>query len=113
MVDYNFYINEYKGSAIPNANAFDSLVIEATAFVDTLVFDKSLLQYENILKKYNMAVCSVAEVMNNQASTNGIASESVGNHSVKYSSDIEVTKSKTKKAKMFLQGTGLMSGVMR
>ena len=113
MVGYSFCINEYKGSAVPNANALDGLVIEATAFVDTLVFDKSLLQYENILKKYNMAVCSVAEVMNNQASTNGIASESVGNHSVKYRGDIEVTKIKTKKAKMFLQGTGLMSGVMR
>lgn len=113
MVDYNFYINDYKGSSIKSGTAFESLIVEATAFVDALVFERSPLQYDNIRSKYNMAICSVAEAIYNQSSANGISSESVGNHSVTYSGDTELNKIKMRKAKMFLKGTGLMSGVMR
>lgn len=113
MADYNYYINDYKGNVIPDRETFDRLAIEATAYVDTLVTDREPLQYDNIAAKYNMAICAVIEVMYSQASANGISSESVGKHSITYSSATELDKTRYDKAKLYLRGTGLMSGVMR
>lgn len=113
MTDYNYYVDNYKGNVIPDRETFDRLAVEATAYVDTLVTDREPLQYDNINAKYNTAVCAVIEVMYSQASANGISSESVGNHSITYSSTSELNKMRYDKAKIYLRGTGLMSGVMR
>ncbi|MCM1115611.1 MAG: hypothetical protein NC397_08965 [Clostridium sp.] len=116
MTDFEIYINEYKGSVIPDAVDFHSIAIEATAFVDNFIVTeeaRKLLQYPKVLQRYNFAVCSVADVIYTQSKqNNNKISESVGNHSVSYNirTAEEFEKEKRSKALTFLCGTGLLYG---
>ena len=115
-VDYKFYIEEYKGSAIPDGAAFDSLVLQAAALVDSMIANSELLQYEVPQYRYRLAICSAAEKRYIQQSNDEgrIASESVGNHSVSYitKSAGELESECKQAARRYLIHTGLLCKVL-
>ena len=120
--EYDFYLNDYKGSSIPNATAYDRAAIEASVYLDYITHgrvDAEVLT-EAVMEKVKLAQCAIAEVCYKQAQddvANVVSSESVGNHSVSYA----VTKvsykqrelEKYSKAKIYLRGTGLLYGGLR
>lgn len=118
MADFDFYINEYKGNVISNVFEFEHVVIEAQAYVDNLVVNPNsleLMELTDINQKYNLAICSVADVIYKQSKLDRTkSSESVGNHSVSYASvsDRDMQQERFSRAVCFLRGTGLMYGGM-
>lgn len=113
--DYEFYALEYRGNVIPNEQFFKSAVIEATAFVDSVIFNKEFINIGDNLTKYYNAVCSVADEIYKQTTldeTPQKQSESVGKHSISYSisskSRAERESIKYSKVRMYLTGTGLL-----
>ena len=118
--EYDFYLNDYKGSSIPNAPDYDRAAIEASAYLDHITHNHIKDLTEEIMAKVKMAQCAIADVCYKQAQddvANVVSSESVGNHSVSYA----VTKASFKqrelekysKAKLYLHGTGLLYGGLR
>lgn len=118
MIDFEYYVEKYNGTVIPDALTFNTLVTEATAVVDRFVVNnqaEELLAIETIKNKYSNAVCAVAEVICKQnAIDSRISSESVGNHSVSYFQRSEKDKLNEQyaKAKLYLADSGLMYGGM-
>lgn len=113
--NYEFYALEYKGAVIPDEKAFDSAVIEATAFVDSIITNREYLNVGDNIKKFRYAVCSVAEEIYKQIAIDDSPqkqSESVGDHSVSYNvskkSYAERESIKHNKARLYLSGTGLL-----
>lgn len=104
-----FYIENYKGSIIPNVTEFKRVLTEAQAYVDTLVLCRDNLAHEAVENKYKSAVCAVAEVIFNSSKDKQVQSESVGNHSVSYrvKTQSEYTAEMKRKAMLYLAGTGL------
>ena len=120
--DYDFYINDYKGSVIPDAPSYDRAAVEASAYIDYITHNGTMDDElpESVMRKVKLAQCAVADVCYKQAQddvANVVSSESVGNHSVTYAvskasykqRDIE----KYSKAKTYLHGTGLLYGGLR
>ena len=119
--DYNFYIAEYMGSAIPEA-AYTEQAREATAYINYLTHNRIVMDElpEAVQYKVKMAACAVAEIcykqMTDEDSTT-VSSESVGNHSKSFAvvkrSFADRQLEKLTKAKTYLHGTGLMYGGLR
>ena len=118
--EYDFYQNDYKGSVIPDAPAYDRAAIEASAFLDYITHNRIKELTEALMVKVKLAQCAIADVCYKQAQddvANVVSSETVGNHSVSYA----VTKTSYKqrelekysKAKIYLHGTGLLYGGLR
>ena len=114
-VTFDWYSTEFKGKAIPDAEAFDGVIIEAEAYI-AYITRKKITDTTDEVKK---ATCAVAEVIYNQAHDNAltVSSESVGNHSKSYTkksvSTAEREAEKARKAKLYLSGTGLLYGGLR
>ena len=112
---YQFYVETYAGSIIPNVTCLKRVLREANAFVDTLVLCRDNLVYAEIEEKYKSAICAVAEVLYKAESDRQVQSESVGNHSVSFKvktqSDYEADM--RRKALLYLSGTGLCYGGMK
>lgn len=114
ITDYEFYTMQFNGIVIPTEQAFKATVIKATAYVDTLVTNKTALQYGENEKKYRYAVCAVADEIYKQAENDKQqkVSETVGDRSVSYinksKSDAEFSNAKYNAAADFLTGSGLM-----
>lgn len=83
MVDYEFYVNQYLGSAIPE-KAFSGLAVQAQGFLDRL---KRVCRVESSGKEAEcMALCSMAEAL--WAGRNkGLASASVGSVALRYNQE--------------------------
>ena len=119
--DYNFYISEYIGSAIP-VTAFAALERAASAYIDHLTHNRIVMAElpETVQKKVKMAVCAVAEVCYKQLNdedSSTVSSETVGNHSRSYAvvkkGFDERQHEKLINAKTYLRGTGLLYGGLR
>jgi hypothetical protein len=119
--DYNFYLTEYMGSAIPEA-VYTEQAREATAYIDYLTHNRIVMGDlpAVVQEKVKMATCAVAEICYKQVTdedSTTVSSESVGNHSKSYSvvkrSFDDRQLEKLAKAKMYLHGTGLMYGGLR
>ena len=121
-VDYTFYSEQFGGSLIPSAE-FLPFAVKAGAFIDYVTFDRvaSLMSLTSpspkeaaLIFRIKMAVCSVAEQQKKLSESGGglISSESVGSHSVSYTSastDRKVREADmTYAASMYLAHTGLM-----
>ena len=113
--DYDFYLNDYKGSVIPDAPNFERAAIEASAYLDYITHSRIKDLTEEIMAKVKLAQCAVADVCYKQAQddvANVVSSESVGNHSVTYAVSKASYKQreieKYSKAKIYLRGTGLL-----
>ena len=120
--EHDFYINDYKGSVIPNATAYDGVAVEASAYLDYITHNRIKADElpEAVMDKVKMAQCAIAEVCYKQAQddvANVVSSESVGNHSVTYAVSKASYKQreheKHSKAKIYLHGTGLLYGGLR
>lgn len=115
MADYDFYKNKYFGTVIPDKPSFNSAAGEAAAFVDSIISNRELLTKEDILTKYNKAVCAAADEIYKQITVDEKPqkqNESVGNHSVSYSiksiSFEERQAIMNRKVRLYLAGTGLL-----
>ena len=120
--EYNFYINDYKGSVIPDAPSYDRAAVEASAYIDYITHNGTMddILPESVMVKVKLAQCAVADVCYKQAQedvANVVSSESVGNHSVTYAVSKVGYKQrdaeKYSKAKIYLHGTGLLYGGLR
>ena len=118
--DIDFYMNEYKGGAIPNDTSYEKAAIEASAFLDYITHNHIKDLAEEIMVKVKLAQCAVADVCYKQEQdevANVVSSESVGNHSVSYAVSKVSFKQreleKYTKAKIYLHGTGLLYGGLR
>lgn len=112
--DYEYYMNEYKGSLIDEAS-FISCAREASMFVDGIINRPVYESEEQLYKKIQDAVCTLAEIKFNelkQDSGKVVASESVGPHSISYAVKTKEAKDVQKemyaKALMILGKTGLL-----
>lgn len=115
MPDYEYYALNFKGTVIDSEVKFNSVIVEATAFVDSMIGNRKNLEYGSVMIKYQNAVCAVAEEIYKQNTFDEgqqKQSESVGNHSVSYcavsKSFAEREQIKQRRARMFLAGTGLL-----
>lgn len=113
--NYEYYALNYMGAVIPDESSYNTTVVEATAFVDSLIGNKEYIEVGDNLSKYRNAVCAVAEEIYKQITYDEgqqKQSESVGNHSVSYSSAsktyTEREQIKHRKARTFLAGTGML-----
>ncbi len=83
MVDYEFYVNCYLGSAIPE-KAFSGVAAQAQAYLDRL---KGCCRVEaSGADAENFALCAMAETLWARRNA-GIASASVGSVTVHYAED--------------------------
>ena len=114
-VTYDWYKTEFKGKVIPDADAFEGVIIEAEAYISYITRGKTTNPSDDVKK----ATCAVAEVIYNQAHDHAptVSGESVGNHSKSYTtktvSTAEREAEKARKAKLYLSGTGLLYGGLR
>jgi hypothetical protein len=120
--EHNFYINDYKGSAIPDAPTYDRAAVEASAYLDYITHNRIDIDNmpEAVVVKVKLAQCAVADVCYKQAQddvANVVSSETVGNHSVSYvvsrAGFRQRELEKHSKARMYLRGTGLLYGGLR
>lgn len=115
--DYDFYLNDYKGSIIPDAPSYGRAAIEASAYIDYITHNHIKDITDEMMVKVKLAQCAVADVCYKQEQddvANVVSSESVGNHSVTYAVSKVGHKQreleKYSKAKIYLHGTGLLYG---
>ena len=60
--EYDFYLNDYKGSSIPNAPNYDRAAIEASAFLDYVTHNHIKDLTDEMMAKVKMAQCAIADV---------------------------------------------------
>ncbi|HPL81168.1 MAG TPA: hypothetical protein PLU23_01575 [Anaerolineaceae bacterium] len=94
FIELDYYQSAYGGSSIASID-FDFVARRASYEVNSLTFDRAEAIINSgtnthLIDRIKMATCAVAEELNRNAArvsaTLGIDSESVGDHSVKYTS---------------------------
>ncbi len=83
MVNYEFYVNCYMGSAIPE-KAFSGLAAQAQRYLNRLKFAYRVTS--SGIEAENMAVCAMAETLWDRRNS-AMTSATVGNVSVRYAQD--------------------------
>ena len=119
-VDYEFYINTYKGSKITSKEEFDKLSLRATQYVKEHLFNRDFTNYfdKDYSNEVKYATCSLAEIEQDyqkgleELSTGNIKSESIGDYSRSFGTKEELinnTNSKrNEELKLYLATTGLL-----
>lgn len=120
FADYDFYLNDYRGNAIPDSD-FDRLEAKAAFEVDRLTLNRARVvigaeKNAALIEKIKMATCEVAEVLFSYSVSASIspvvASEKVGDHSVQYIDTEKQRESKradvSEAIEKYLELTGLM-----
>ena len=88
MVDYEFYVNDYLGSAIPE-KAFSGVATQARDWLECF---KSKYRVESSgWSAENMAICAMAESLW-QNRNKGITSANIGSVSVRYETDRNILR---------------------
>lgn len=83
MIDYEFYVNSYLGTAIPE-KAFDALAAQAAG---VLARWERIYQVEGTAAERSMALCAMAETLYAEPKRRrGVTAETVGSTSVRYDS---------------------------
>ncbi len=83
MVDYDFYVNQYLGSAIPE-KAFSGVAAQAEQVLNR--FKQAYRVKSSGLEAESMAICAMAESLW-QNRNKGLTSASIGSVSVRYETD--------------------------
>lgn len=119
---YEFYRNEYGGSAIEEAD-FNGLATRATTYINAATSGKAMSAVGDDLTAVQMATCELAEIFQDEnrlnaltfSSTGSISSESVGGWSRSYgtktlsTADLQLLTARKKSALLiYLQGTGFL-----
>lgn len=104
MVDYDFYVNSFMGSAVPEKN-FSGAAVQAAAILERFLRIYRVKEDTEEAKK--MAVCAMAESIYTSAKRqNGVTAQSVGNVSVRYetgeSADKALMRELYRRASVFL-----------
>lgn len=107
--DYTYYTNTYHGTAIPDADTFARLSIQAEAYID-LVTGGNIDTTAAYMPAVKNAVCALCDNATATSTADNVASESVGNHSISYraSSRAETAAQKTAIVSLYLGSTGLL-----
>ena len=107
---FTFYLGEFKGRVIPDAESYASAAVEAEAYINLITRGRAAEDVTAV----KMATCAVAEVIYQQAHDDDaeVTSESVGNHSRSFSSKRRTTaereQEKRRKALLYLSRSGLL-----
>ncbi len=111
-VDYNFYLNKYKGNL--SEEAFEIAEPRAEDLLQALTFGRATLNSEFLLQ-IQFAVCALADAYykNEIARDADLESETVGNYHVTYSNNGVDAQSRLQKkykraAALYLGSTGLL-----
>ena len=97
LADYKFYTETYGGTLV-DENAWPAAIREASAFVNNLTYGRLSRQpAEDIPEEAKLAACAAAEAAARCLAaaaerTVGVASESVGGHSVSYTGEDLLTE---------------------
>lgn len=106
MIDYDFYVNTYLGSVIPE-KAFDTVAARAK---DALERFRRQYQISDTLEvSEKMALCAMAETLYTHK-REGVSSAAVGSVSVRYDTSDNLTKRLLRQAGIYLdiyRGTSL------
>jgi hypothetical protein len=117
--DYTYYAGTFLGTAIASAD-FARLALRASAQIDQLTFNRAAAIVTaatdlTTIAAIKDATCAVAEeyqAIEQDGSTGGIVSESVGSYSVSYAENAVKRQSSTQRytavARIYLGSTGLM-----
>jgi hypothetical protein len=117
--DFTYYTTTYLGTAIVSAN-FARLALRASAVIDSLTFGRAApivtaATDTATIDLIKMATCAVAEeyqAVEQDGSTGGIKSESIGSHSVTYADGAIKTQTSNRRysnaAALYLGDSGLM-----
>ena len=81
MVSYDFYVNTYMGSAVPE-QAVEAAAARAREALEYLC---RVCRVEGGEEAKAMAICAMAEAVHAYAGRNGVVSSTVGEVSVRYS----------------------------
>lgn len=110
--NYDYYLNEYSGNAVPEAD-FTRLSRQASAYLDSLTCGKIRGKWVDD-SRVKDACCAVAEVMQKQEQGGEVASESNDGASVTYVTGNATPEQRMYNAAvMYLSSTGLLyAGVM-
>ena len=99
MISYEFYVNSYMGTAIPEKE-FDALAARAQ---EALRHFERMYQVQGTPVEQAMAVCAMAEVLRVwEKRRPGVKSESVGSASVQYDQAKNLTRELYRKATVYL-----------
>lgn len=91
MADYEFYVNSYMGSAIPQ-KAFPAAAAQAAAALERICRIYTVAQHGEETRK--MAICAMAEAVYAFGRRKaGVTATSVGNVSVRYENGEHTNKS--------------------
>ena len=98
MVKYEFYVNQYLGSAIPE-KAFSGVAAQAQQHLDRF---KRIYRVESSGEAAeSMAVCAMAETLWERRKA-GTASASIGGVSVQYADTLPLNRALYQKASIYL-----------
>ena len=98
MIDYDFYVNSYLGSAIPE-KAFSGVAARAAEALQHL---RQQYQVQGDEVSVKMALCAMAEVLYRQKK-DGVSSATVGNVSVRYENGIGLRSRLLQQARIYLE----------
>ena len=119
--DFTFYSTQYLGTAITES-AFPQLALKASAVIDRITFSRTAAIVTaatdtTTIISVKMAMCAIADEIQtiaNEVATGYITSETVGSHSVSYTSYYTSSLTDNDRyliaAKLWLDGTFLMFG---
>src|SRR5262245_10007859 len=111
---YEFYTDTYLGTAI-TAEDFPRLAARAAEYIDQFTFDRAAVETNpTLVNKIRLANCAMAEEIQTVegGESVGVASESLGNHSVTYIVGASETLTAPERyniaCRRYLGNTGLM-----
>ena len=99
MVDYDFYVNAYLGSAIPE-KAFSGLAARALDHLQRL--ERCYTVGNAGAEARKMALCAMAEELYAQSKRSGVTAATVGNVSVRYGGEDSCRRLLYEKAAVYL-----------
>jgi hypothetical protein len=100
VIDYDFYVNSYLGSAIPE-KSFSGVALRAMDALAAIRRRYQVAATDEVSEK--MALCAMAETLYSHSGRKaGVASASVGGVSVRYENG-SLTKELLQKAKIYLE----------
>ena len=100
MIDYDFYVNTYLGSAIPE-KSFSGLALRAADALNAIRRRYQVVNADEVSEK--MALCAMAEALHSYAGRGqGVTAATVGGVSVRYENSGTMEKRLLQQAKIYL-----------
>ena len=104
-ITYEFYTEEYQGTAISDSEEFLSIALKAEYYIKEITFGN----IEEFEYEVNLAVCAVCDVLKNDAGN--IISENNDGYSVTYNKDRSLMSDVYAAASLYLPDELLYRGI--